>query len=179
MKTSIGRTYLEIVPGDITELPVDAIVNAAGVDLRMGSGVAGAIKRVFGEGVEREALALGPVELGAAVATTTADHPTVQWVIHAAVTGPDQRTDAGTIARATGSALDTADRCHARSVALPAFGTGVGGFPIYQCASIMLAETVRYLKDHPRTGLRRVVFSTYSDAAKAAFKNAMAGVSRF
>jgi O-acetyl-ADP-ribose deacetylase len=179
MKTSIGRTYLEIVPGDITELPVDAIVNAAGTDLQMGAGVARSIKRVFGEGVEREALAMGPIELGAAVATTTADHPTVQWIIHAAVTGAERRTDAATVAKATWSALDTADRCHARSVALPAFGTGVGGFPLYQCASIMLAETVRYLKEHPKTGLRRIVFSTYSDAAKAAFKNAMAGVSRY
>jgi O-acetyl-ADP-ribose deacetylase (regulator of RNase III) len=103
----------------------------------------------------------------------------VQWVIHAAVMGPDRRTDAGAIAKATRSALDVADRCHARSVAMPAFGTGVGGFPLYQCASLMLAEVVRYLKDHPKTGLRRVVFSTYSDAAKAAFKNAMAGVSRY
>ena len=62
---------------------------------------------------------------------------------------------------------------------MPAFGTGVGGFPLYECASVMLAEAVRYLKDRPRTGLRRVVFSTYTDAAKAAFKNALAGVSRY
>jgi O-acetyl-ADP-ribose deacetylase (regulator of RNase III) len=179
MKTSIGRTYLEIVPGDITELPVDAIVNAANTELRMGAGVAGAVKRVFGEGVEREALALGPIKVGEAVATTTADHPSVQWIIHAAVMGPDLKTDANAIAAALRSSLDVADRCHARSVALPAFGTGVGGFPLYQCASIMLAETVRYLKDHPKTGLRRIVFSTYSDAAKAAFKNAMAGISRY
>ena len=179
MKTSIGRTYLEIVPGDITELPVDAIVNAANTELWMGAGVAGALKRVFGEGVEREAVSLGPIQIGEAVATTTADHPAVQWIIHAAVMGPDLHTDANAIAQATRSALDVADRCNARSVAMPAFGTGVGGFPLYQCASIMLAEAVRYLKDHPKTGLRSIVFSTYSDAAKAAFKSAMAGVSRY
>ncbi len=179
MKTSVGKTRLEIAPGDITELPVDAIVNAAGTDLRMEAGVAGALKRVFGEGVEREALAMGPIGLGEAVATTTADHPQVQWIVHAAVTGPDGRTDANTIARATYNALAVADRCHARSVAMPAFGTGVGGFPLYQCASIMLTEVVRYLREHPRTALRRIVFSTYTDAAKAAFKNAMAGISRY
>ena len=179
MKTSIGRTYLEIVPGDITELPVDAIVNPANTELRMEAGVAGAVKRVFGEGVEREALALGPVRVGQAVATTTADHPSVQWIIHAAVTEPDLKPDANAVATSTRSALDVADHCHARSIAMPAFGTGVGGFPIYQCASIMLAETVRYLRDHPKTGLRRIIFSTYSDTAKAAFKNAMAGVSRY
>jgi O-acetyl-ADP-ribose deacetylase len=179
MKTSIGKTYLEIVPGDITELAVDAIVNAANTELRMGAGVAGAIKRVFGEGVEREALALGPIKVGEAVATTTGDHPSVQWIIHAAVMGPDLKTDANAIAAALRSSLDVADHSHARSIAVPALGTGVGGFPLYQCASIMLAETVRYLKDHPRTGLRRIVYSTYSDAAKAAFKNAMAGISRY
>lgn len=179
MKTSIGKTYLEVVPGDITALPVDAVVNAAGTDLRMEAGVAGALKRVFGDGVEREALAMGPIAVGEAVATTTADHPAVQWVIHAAVMGPDKRADAHAVATATRSALAVADRCHARSVALPAFGTGVGGFPLFQCASIMLAETARYLKDDPKTGLRRIVFSTYSDAAKAAFKHAMAGLSRY
>jgi len=179
MKTSIGKTYLEIAPGDITQLPVDAIVNAAGTDLRMEAGLARALKRAFGEGVEREALAMGPIELGEAVATTAADHPSVQWVIHAAVMGPDMKPDASTIAKATASALDVADRCQARSVAMPAFGAGVGGFPLYQCAGIMLAETVRYLKAYPRTGMRRIRFSTYSDAAKAAFKNAMAGVSRY
>ncbi|HOT24362.1 MAG TPA: macro domain-containing protein [Thermoleophilia bacterium] len=179
MKTSIGKTYLESVPGDITQLPVDAVVNAAATDLRMEAGVAGAIKRAFGEGVEREALAVAPIAPGEAVATTAAGHPTVKWVIHTAVMGPDVKPDAATIAKATRSALEVADRCHARSVALPALGAGVGGFPLYQCASVMLAETVRYLKDHPKTGLRRIVFSTYSDAAKAAFKNAMAGISRY
>ena len=102
----------------------------------------------------------------------------MRWVIHAAVMGPDLKTDADAIARATRSALEVADKCRARSLAMPAFGTGVGGFPIYQCASIMMAEVVRYLKDHPRTGLRQVMFSVYNDSAKAAFKNAMAGISR-
>ena len=93
--------------------------------------------------------------------------------------GPGLKTDANKIAKATYSALDCAERAHARSLAMPAFGTGVGGFPLYQCASIMTAETVRYLKDHPGTGLRHVMFSVYTDAARAAFKHALAGISRF
>ena len=68
MNTSVGRTRLEIVPGDITELPVDAIVNAANSELWMGAGVAGAIKRAGGEGIEREAVAQGPIKVGEAVA---------------------------------------------------------------------------------------------------------------
>jgi O-acetyl-ADP-ribose deacetylase (regulator of RNase III) len=178
MKTSIRKTALEIASGDITELEVDAIANAANTELWMGAGVAGAIKRVGGDAVEKEAMLQGPIEVGHAVATTGHDLK-ARWVIHAAVMGQDLRTNADFIARATHSALDCAERCHARSLALPAFGTGVGGFPLYQCASIMTAETVNYLKAHPRTGLRHVMFSVYSDEARAAFKNALAGISRF
>ena len=92
--------------------------------------------------------------------------------------GPDLKTSADAVAKATRSTLEVADKCGARSLAMPAFGTGVGGFPIYQCASIMMAEVVRYVQDHPRTGIRQIMFSVYSDSAKAAFKNAMAGISR-
>ena len=178
MKTSVGKTKLEIASGDITELEVDAIANAANNELWMGSGVAGAIKRAGGEAIETEAMLQGPIEVGAAVVTTGHDLK-ARWVVHAAVMGQDLKTDANTIAKATYSALDCAERAHARSLAMPAFGTGVGGFPLYQCASIMTAETVRYLKDHPGTGLRHVMFSVYNDAARAAFQHALAGISRF
>ncbi len=178
MNTTIRDTALEIVPGDITELEVDAIVNAANNELWMGSGVAGAIKRVGGEGIEKEAMALAPIAVGDAVATTGGGLK-AKWVIHAAVMGQDLKTDAATIARATTSSLTVADRCGAGSIALPAFGTGVGGFPLYACASIMVGEVRRYLEDHQKTGIKRVVFSVYSDAIKAAFKNALAGLGRF
>jgi len=178
MKTSVGKTKLEIASGDITELEVDAIANAANNELWMGSGVAGAIKRAGGEAIETEAMLQGPIEVGAAVVTTGHDLK-ARWVVHAAVMGQDLKTDANMIAKATYSALDCAERAHARSLAMPAFGTGVGGFPLYQCASIMTAETVRYLKDHPGTGLRHVMFSVYNDAARAAFQHALAGISRF
>ena len=178
MKTSINKTAIEIASGDITQLEVDAIATAAGADLRMGAGVAGAIKRVGSDAVEKEAMLQGPIEVGQAVATTGHDLK-ARWVIHAAVMGADLKTSADLIAKATISTLDCAARCHARSIALPAFGTGAGSVPLYQCASIMTAETVRYLKAHPRTGLRHVMFSVYSDEARAAFKNALAGISRF
>jgi O-acetyl-ADP-ribose deacetylase (regulator of RNase III) len=178
MKTSVGKTALEIASGDITRLEVDAIGNAANNELWMGAGVAGAIKRAGSAAIETEAMLQGPIAVGEAVATTGHDLK-ARWVIHAAVMGQDLKTDANAIAKATYSALACADRCHARSLALPAFGTGVGGFPVYQCASIMTAEVVRYLKDTPRTGLRHIMFSVYTDAARAAFKNALAGLSRF
>lgn len=178
MKTSVGKTSIEIASGDITQYEVDAIANAANNELWMGSGVAGALKRVGGEAIEAEAMLQGPIEVGNAV-VTTGHALKAHWVIHAAVMGQDLQTDASLVAKATYSTLAKADSAHARSLALPAFGTGVGGFPLYQCASIMVAETVRYLHDRSNSGLRRIVFVTYSDAAKAAFTNALAGIGRF
>jgi len=178
MKTSVGKTALELASGDITELAVDAIATAGNTELWMGAGVAGAIKSAGGEAVEKEAMLQGPIEAGQAVATTGHDL-TARWVIHAAVMGQDMQTSADLIAEATGSTLDCAERCHARSIALPAFGTGLGGLPLYQCASIMTAETVSYLKAHPRTVLRHVIFSVYTDEARAAFTYALAGISRY
>ena len=128
MRTTVGRTALEIVSGDITELAVDAVASAAATDLRMATGVAAALKRVGGETVEREAVAQGPIAIGEAVATAGHDLK-APWVIHAAVMGPDLQADAHAIARATASALAMADKVGARSLALPAFGAGDRGLP--------------------------------------------------
>jgi O-acetyl-ADP-ribose deacetylase (regulator of RNase III) len=178
MSTTVGRTSLEIVSGDITGLAVDAVANAATTDLWMDAGVAGALKRAGGEAVERDAVAQGPIALGEAIATAGHDLD-AHWVIHAAVMGPDLQTDAHAIARATYSTLAMAERVRARSLAVPAFGTGAGGFPLYQCASIMVAESLRFLKATPRTCLRHVLFAVYSEAAQAAFTHALAGSGRF
>jgi len=178
MKTTIGSTSLEIESGDIAALKVDAIVNAANDHLWMGSGVAGAIKRAGGEAIESEAMAQAPIALGDNAVTSAGDLG-ARWVIHAAVVGQDLRTNADIIATATYNALETAEHLGARSVALPAFGAGVGGYPLYACASTMLGQVQLYLREHPRSGLRTVVFSAFGDDAKAAFTNAMAGLSRY
>jgi len=177
MKTSVGKTKLELASGDITQLEVDAVVAPASAELWMDHGVAAAIKRAGGEAVEKEAVLQGPVQVGEAVVTTGHDLK-ARWVIHVALPEAGPAMDAGAIVAATHAALATAERAHARSVAIPAFGTGAGGFPLYQCASLMVNETVSYLKDRPRTALRHVMLSVYDDATRAAFKNAMAGISR-
>jgi O-acetyl-ADP-ribose deacetylase (regulator of RNase III) len=159
----------EVVEGDITSLEVDAIANAANNHLWMGSGVAGAIKRAGGEEIEREAVSLGPIEIGDAVATG-AGRLTASWVIHGAVMGQDLRTDAELVRRTTGSCLRVADELGAESLALPAFGTGVGGFPLDECARIMV-EAVRAYE--PRS-LRRVVFAVFGDEARRAFEAGLA-----
>jgi O-acetyl-ADP-ribose deacetylase len=178
MKTSVGKTKVELASGDITQLEVDAIATPAGTELWMDHGVAAAIKRAGGEAVEKEAVLQGPVEVGETVITTGHDLK-ARWVLHVALGAGAPVADAGGVSRATRSILGAAERCHARSVALPSLGTGGGGLPLYQCASIMVTETFAYLKEHPRTGLRHVMFSVYDDAARAAFKNALVGVSRF
>lgn len=155
---------LEVVEGDIARVEVDAVANAANNALWMGSGVAGALKRAGGSEIEREAVALGPIPVGSAVATG-AGRLAARWVIHGAVMGQDLRTDAGLVRRTTGSCLALADDLGARSLALPAFGTGVGGFPLGECARIMV-EVVRV--HEPRT-LERVVFAVFGAEARAAF----------
>lgn len=178
MKTSVGKTKLELASGDITQLEVDAIVTPSGAELWMDHGVAAAIKRAGGEAVEKEAVLQGPVAVGEAVVTTGHDLK-ARWVIHVALTEAGPYADAAGIAKATRAALAAAERCHARSVAIPAFGTGGGQFPLYQCASIMVAETTAYLTERPRTALRHVMLSVYDDATRAAFKNALVGISRY
>ena len=177
MKTSIGKTKLELTSGDITQLEVDAVVVPAVTTLWMDHGVAAAVKRAGGEAVEKEAVLQGPVKVGEAVVTTGHDLK-ARWVVHVALTETGPTTDAGVISEATRAALAAAEHARARSVAIPAFGTGACAFPLYQCASLMVAETVTYLKEHPRTALRHVVLCVHDDATRAAFKNALAGASR-
>jgi O-acetyl-ADP-ribose deacetylase len=161
---------LEVVEGDITTLDVDAIANAANDRLWMGAGVAGAIKRAGGEEIEREAVSKGPIEIGEAVATS-AGSLTPRWVVHGAVMGQDLQTDADAVRRTTARCLEVADEVGAESLGLPAFGTGVGGFPLDECARIMVEVTRAH---QPRT-LRRVVFAVYGGQAKRAFDAALRG----
>jgi O-acetyl-ADP-ribose deacetylase len=159
---------LEVVEGNIAALEVDAIANAANNRLWMGSGVAGAIKRAGGEEIEREAMAKGPIEVGEAVATGGGSLP-AKWVIHGAVMGQDLRTDATLVGRTTRRCLEVADELGARSLALPAFGTGVGGFPVEECARIMVAEARAY----EPSSLERLVFAVYGEEAQGAFEQAL------
>ncbi len=160
---------LEVVEGNIAELEVDAIANAANDHLWMGAGVAGAIKGAGGVEIEKEAMAKGPIEIGDAVATG-AGSLRAQHVVHGAVMGQDLRTDAETIAKTTRRVLQVADEIGARSLALPAFGTGVGGFPLEECAAIMVGAARAY----EPAGLERIVFAVYGEEAEDAFRAALA-----
>ena len=144
---------LELLDGDIAAETTDAIVNAANNEFWMGAGVAGAIKARGGRDIESEAIALGPVEPGECV-MTAGGRLAARYVIHAAVMGQDLETSAELIDRATHNALATAEAHQLVSIAFPAFGTGVGGFPVDECARIMIAAIRAHAT--PATSLRLV-----------------------
>jgi O-acetyl-ADP-ribose deacetylase (regulator of RNase III) len=157
---------LEVWQGDIATVEADAIANAANDRLWMGAGVAGALKRAGGEEIEHEAMAIGGIPIGTAVATT-AGRLRARWVIHGAVMGQDLRTDADLIRRTTRACLELADELGCRSLALPAFGTGVGGFPLARCASIMVEE----VRVFGARSLELAIFAVYGDEAYEAFSS--------
>ena len=126
---------IELWNGDICDLEVDVIVNAASTALWMSTGVGGALKRRGGDAIEFAAVRQGPVPIGSAV-VTTAGALAAQAVIHAVSLDTNRRTSAPAIAQAVRSALDRVRELEATSVAFPALGTGVGGFPIDEAALV-------------------------------------------
>jgi O-acetyl-ADP-ribose deacetylase (regulator of RNase III) len=161
---------IEVLEVDITSLEVDAIANAANTQLMHGGGVAGAIARAGGEAVNRESREKAPIGLGEAVETSAGEMP-CQWVIHAATMELGGPTSADVIRRATASTLRKADELGAKSLALVAFGTGVGGFPVDQAAAIEVEEVRRQLA--AGGGLERIVFAVRGAEAREAFERAL------
>jgi O-acetyl-ADP-ribose deacetylase (regulator of RNase III) len=161
---------IEVRQEDITKLEVDAIANAANTDLRHGGGVAGAIVRAGGREIQEESDRLAPIDLGAAVATGAGELP-ARWVIHAATMRLGGPTSADVIREATASTLRVADELVARSLALVAFGTGVGGFPVADAARVEVSEVRRHLAGE--SGLERIVFCVRGAEARAAFEGAV------
>jgi O-acetyl-ADP-ribose deacetylase (regulator of RNase III) len=161
---------IEVRQADITKLEVDAIANAANTELRHGGGVAGAISRAGGPSVQAESHERAPVALGEAV-ETTAGEMSCRWVIHAATMELGGPTSAEIIRRATASTLARADELGAKSLALVAFGTGVGGFPLDEAARIEVEEVRGHLDRE--SGLERVIFAVRGEDAEAAFRAAI------
>ncbi|MCX7598356.1 MAG: macro domain-containing protein [Armatimonadetes bacterium] len=163
----VGQVEVEVCEGDITRADAEAITNAANNRLWMGAGVAGAIKRAGGPEIEQEAVSKGPIPVGSAVETTAGRLP-YKFVLHGAVMGADLQTSADLISCTTRSCLDLAEKLGLKSLALPAFGTGVGGFDITECARLMAAATREFAEASP-DHLRRVVFVLWGKDAYDAF----------
>ena len=161
---------IEVLDADITRLDVDAIANAANTRLLHGGGVAAAIARAGGPAVDKESRQRAPIGLGEAVETSGGAMP-CRWVIHAATMELGGPTSADVIGRATASTLARADELGARSLALVAFGTGVGGFPLDEAARIEVDEVRRHV--NAGSALERVVFAVHGEPARAAFQAAI------
>jgi O-acetyl-ADP-ribose deacetylase (regulator of RNase III)/ADP-ribose pyrophosphatase YjhB (NUDIX family) len=158
---------IKIVKGDITELKVDAIVNAANNKLVMGGGVAGVIKRKGGKVIEDEAVKKGPIEIGGAITTQAGSLP-AKYVIHAATMGMDFETDEIKIRDSCRSSLEVAEELKIKSIAFPALGCGVGGFPLLASAKIMAQEVLKHLREQD-TSLKKIIFCLYDDEAFKVF----------
>ena len=165
----LKHLVIELMHGDITSSTADILVNAANNELWMGAGVAGAIKAKGGIDIEKEAVAKGPIPIGASV-ETGAGRLNARYVVHAAVMGTDFRTNEQYIRNATETSLILSDKLKMDSVCFPALGTGVGRFPLDKCAEVMFDEVKKFDGTKPEH-LKRVEFCLFSRQAFDAFEN--------
>lgn len=160
-----ARIYF--MKGDITEVEVDAIVNAANNELILGGGVAGAIGRKGGPRIQEECDRIGPIRLGEA-AVTTAGNLKAYYVIHAASMEMGEQTTAKNLRSSTRNSLLRAEEKGFKTIAFPALGTGIAGFSMEECANIMISEVLEHLKS--RTSLEKIYFVLFDDAALKTFE---------
>jgi len=163
------KANIHIVQGDLTEQDVDAIVNAANNDLQLGGGVAGAIRRKGGPAIQEECDRIGSIPLGEA-AITTGGRLKARYVIHAASMSLGEATIEENLRLSTRNSLLRAKEKGLRSIAFPAVGTGIAGFPMRRCAEVMLEEAVLHLKGP--TSLEDVRFVLYDRPAYETFLKA-------
>lgn len=163
----MNGTRLELLEGDITELEVDAIVNAANDKLQLGSGVAGAIREKGGPSIQKECDRIGSTPVGTAV-ITGAGELNAKHVIHAVGPKMGEGDEDRKLSSAVRASLALADRHGLKSIALPAISTGVFGYPVDRCARVTLTEIHRYLQGG--TKLERVVVSLFSDETFKIFR---------
>lgn len=168
VQVKAGDSTVELLEGDITELEVDAIVNAANTDLVLGTGVAGAIRTKGGPHIQEECDAVAPIGLGQAVATG-AGELRAKYVIHAAGMGPNRRTNGGIVTTVTRNILLCAEDKRVKTIAFPAIGTGVGGMKLEESAKIMLTVVLDYLEEGT-SSLKKVIFALYGSKAFDLFK---------
>jgi O-acetyl-ADP-ribose deacetylase len=167
------RAKISMRQGDLTDAHVDAIVNAANNDLMLGGGVAGAIRVRGGPTIQQECDKIGPIALGEA-AITGAGALRARHVIHAASMRLGESTSEANLRTATGNSLMRANENSLKSIAFPAIGTGIAGFPIERCAEVMLEEVRAHLNG--LTTLERVDFVLFDRRSLEIFERVLAGM---
>lgn len=165
---NINGCEIKIVQADITELKVDAIVNAANNKLVMGGGVAGAIKRKGGKVIEDEAVKKGPIKIGEAIFSSGGNLP-AKYVIHAATMGMDFKTDELKVRDSCKNSLRITEELKIKSIAFPALGCGVGNFPYLAAAKIMAQEVLKHLREQ-NSSLKEIIFCLYDKEAYEVFQ---------
>jgi O-acetyl-ADP-ribose deacetylase (regulator of RNase III) len=162
---------VRIVEGDITLLDADAVVNAANKHLKLGGGVAGAIRARGGPSIQEECDRLGPIGVGEAV-ITGAGKLKAKFVIHAAGPVNGEGDEEDKLARATLSSLRIAADRKFQSLAFPAISTGIYGFPLPECSRIMLRVALDFLGKNKFP--REVIFCLYGNEAYDIFRKTLA-----
>ncbi|MBN2582010.1 MAG: macro domain-containing protein [Planctomycetes bacterium] len=163
------KSRIKLKLGDITEIGCDAIVNAANNDLQLGGGVAGAIRRKGGPSIQEECHHLGPIAVGDAAITGGGDLR-ARYVIHAASMQLGARTTESHLRSSVERSLQLADQHKLRSIAFPAVGAGIAGFPLGRCAEVMMEAVGRHLDGG--SGLEQVIFVLFDQRAYDAFEAA-------
>lgn len=158
-----------MMQGDLTEMDVDAIVNAANNDLQLGGGVAGAIRCKGGPEIQRECDAIGSIPVGGA-AITSGGKLKARHVIHAASMSLGSSTTSQGLRASTAHSLRIAAQNHLKTIAFPAVGTGIAGFPMRECAEIMLAGALKHLQG--ATSLEKIYFVLFDARSLAIFERA-------
>ncbi|MEM3040762.1 MAG: macro domain-containing protein [Nitrososphaerota archaeon] len=174
LEITINQTVLKLVIGDITDLSVDAIVNAANSSLRLGRGVAGAIRRKGGPEIQRECDKIisqrGAISTGSAV-ITTGGNLKARWVIHAVGPVYGEGEEDEKLKDATLNSLRLADQNGLTTIAFPAISTGYFGLPKKRCAEVMIPAAVSYIRRG--TKLKQVVFCLFDEETFNVFKNVL------
>mgnify|MGYP001588875356 FL=1 len=168
MERKIGQTVIAVQRGDIADLQVEAIVNAANDKLKMEAGVAADIKSKGGQAIEDEAVKKAPIPVGEAI-VTKGGKLKAKYVIHAAVMGADLQVDGGKIHRATRNALIRAQELGIKSMAFPALGASAGGYPFDECARAMVRETWRFVA--AAGNFEKIIFCIKEDVGVHAFED--------
>lgn len=167
------------VQGDITELEVDAIVNAANEHLAHGGGVAGAISRKGGPAIQQESnqwiKKYGLVKTGTAAITTAGDLK-ARYVIHAVGPVMGSGNEDEKLHNATLNTLKLADKNNIQSIAFPAISTGIFGFPVKRCAEIMLETARKYMQRE--TKIQKIIFCLFDQKTLEIFKNTFTHIER-
>ncbi|MHA1370850.1 MAG: macro domain-containing protein [Promethearchaeota archaeon] len=164
-----GKT-IELVQGDITELDRDVIVNAANAQLIMGGGVAGAIRRKGGPSIQEECNKIGGTFVGGAV-ITGAGNLKARHVIHAVGPIMGEGNEREKLRNATLNSLRLMDEHNLKTIAFPAISTGIFGYPVKDCAEIMIGAVIDYFKENPDTSIEKVTFCLYDSKTFKTFED--------